>query len=76
VVTGVMTGGVCLSVREREGERGWAGSGASWAGWLPGSAQLGFLPILFIFFFCFSFLFYSDFCLSFERVLLFRFERI
>jgi hypothetical protein len=43
----VMTGGVGVSERERE-TRGWAGSGASWAGW----------PLLFIFFFCFPFLFY------------------
>jgi hypothetical protein len=40
VVTGVKTGGVCLSVREREGERGLGWFGAGWAGWFPGSAQL------------------------------------
>jgi hypothetical protein len=47
------------AVGEREGEKlDWAGSGVSWAGWLPGAAQVGcwlffvfFLSIFF--FFCF-----------------------
>jgi hypothetical protein len=43
---GVMTGGVGLSERER-GVRSWAGSGVSWAGWFPGSAQLGLWPLFF-----------------------------
>jgi hypothetical protein len=48
--------------REKEGYR--FGSGASWAGWFPGSAQLGLWPLPFIFFFCFPFffLFYFLFC--------------
>jgi hypothetical protein len=51
---GVMTGGVGLSERER-GVRGWASSGASWAGCLPGSAQLGIQASSFIFFLLLSF---------------------
>jgi hypothetical protein len=61
-MAGVMTGGAGRSVREGERGGGLGWFGESWAGWLPGSAQLGFWPLLFIFFFCFSFLFYSDFC--------------
>jgi hypothetical protein len=74
-VTGVMTGGVGLS--EREGMRGWAGSGASWAGCLPGSAQLGIQASSFIFYF-FLLLSFSLFILisvlSFEGVLPFKIE--
>jgi hypothetical protein len=40
------------AVGERGGELGWAGSGVSWAGWLPGAAQVG----CWLFLFCFLFL--------------------
>jgi hypothetical protein len=56
--------GTRLAVRERRGELDWAGSGASWVGWLPGAAQVGcwLLPFIFFlsvfFFFCFRFLFW------------------
>jgi hypothetical protein len=53
---------------EREGERGWADSArAGWAGWLPGSAQLGFWPLLFIFFSCFLFSLFWISVLSFWK---------
>jgi hypothetical protein len=52
----VMTGGARMAVRDGRGELGWAGSGAVWADWLPGAAQVGcwfssFFSIFF--FFCF-----------------------
>jgi hypothetical protein len=47
----------------------WAGSGASWAGWLPGAAQVGCWLLPFIFFFLFSFSFVSDFCFGFLKML-------
>jgi hypothetical protein len=47
----------------------WAGSGASWAGWLPGAAQMGCWLLPFIFFFLFSFSFVSDFCFGFLKML-------
>jgi hypothetical protein len=70
----VMTGGFHLSEGER-GVRSWAGSGVSWAGWLPGSAQLGWLASSFYFFLLlpFSLLFLiSVLCL--EGVLPFKIE--
>jgi hypothetical protein len=53
-----------LAERERGGGWGWAGSGVSWAGWLPGAAQVGCWFSLFyffisvFFFFCFRNLFW------------------
>jgi hypothetical protein len=76
VVTGVMTGGVCLSVREREGERGWAGSGqAGPAGSRGRPSWLLGLLFYFYFFLLLPFSFISEFLFCvFERVLLFKFE--
>jgi hypothetical protein len=62
-----MTGGVRRSVRERrKGAAGLGWFGVSWAGWLPGAAQVaaGSLP-LYIFFFLFSFSFVFEICFGF-----------
>jgi hypothetical protein len=64
-----MTGGARLSVRERRGELDWAGSGVSWAGWLPGAAQVGYWLLPFYFFLLFSFSFVSEFCFGFLKML-------
>jgi hypothetical protein len=56
--------GQAIGERER-GKLGWAGSGVSWAGWLPSVAQVGCWFFLFIFFFLFSFSFVFDFCFGF-----------
>jgi hypothetical protein len=63
-----MTGGAGRSVRERG--KGWAGSGAVWAGWLPGAAQVGCWVSSFIFYFFPFFSFVSDFCFGFLKRLL------
>jgi hypothetical protein len=65
----VMIGGAHMAVREGRGELGWVGSGAVWAGWLPGAAQVGCWFSPFIFFFLFSFSFVSDFCFGFLKKL-------
>jgi hypothetical protein len=61
----VMTGGSHLSERERE-RRG-AGLARGELGWLvPGVGPVGLAGLFFLFyFFCFPFLFYSDFCFVF-----------
>jgi hypothetical protein len=60
-----------LAVRERRGELDWAGSGASWAGWLPGAAQVGCWLLPFIFFAVF-FSFVSIFLFwVFEKAIIF-----
>jgi hypothetical protein len=64
-----MTGGACMAVREGRGELGWAGSGAVWAGWLPGAAQVAAGSLLLYFFLLFSFSFVSDFCFGFLKML-------
>jgi hypothetical protein len=71
-----MTGGVRRSVRERgKGAAGLGWFGVSWAGWLPGAAQVaaGSLPLYF-FSFCFLFLLFLKSVLGFEKGILFRFE--
>jgi hypothetical protein len=42
---------------------------ASWAGWFPGTAQVGYRLFPFIFFFLFSFSFVSDFYFGFLKKL-------
>jgi hypothetical protein len=64
-----MTGGARLSGREGRGERGWAGPGAIWAGWLLGAAQVGCWLFLFNFFLLFSFSFVSEICFGFLKML-------
>jgi hypothetical protein len=59
-----LTSGARLAVRQRRGKGSWAGSGAIWASWFPGAAQVGCWLFLFNFFsFCFLFLLFliSDF---------------
>jgi hypothetical protein len=51
-----------MAVSGGKGELGWAGSGAIWAGWLPGAGPSGLLALTFYFFLLFSFSFVSDFC--------------
>jgi hypothetical protein len=55
---------------ERGGKDGWVGLVlVSWAGWLPGAAQVGSWPLSFIFFLLLSFFFCSDFCFEFLKKL-------
>jgi hypothetical protein len=49
------------------GAGGWAGSGVSWAGWLPGAAQVGCWLSFLIFFFVFPFLLFFISVLGFEK---------
>jgi hypothetical protein len=63
-MTRVMTGGSGLSERERGGV-GLGRLGAGWAGWSPGVGPVGLLASFNFFFFCFPFLFYSDFYFEF-----------
>jgi hypothetical protein len=62
--------------RERGGGAGWAGSGRSRPAGFPGVAQVapGLFLLFFYFFLLLSFSFVLNFCLSFEKALLFRFE--
>jgi hypothetical protein len=62
---------VPLGEERGEGERGWAGSGVSWAGRLPGAAQVGCWFFLFIFSFYFPFLLFLISVLGFEKAILF-----
>jgi hypothetical protein len=60
-----------MAVSEGKGELGWAGSGAIWAGWLPGASQVGCWLYPFIFFLVFSFSFVSEICFVFFKAILF-----
>jgi hypothetical protein len=67
-----LTSGTRLAVRERRGELDWAGSGASWAGWLPGYGPSGCWLLSFILFFSVFFFFCFLFCFwVFEKAILF-----
>jgi hypothetical protein len=63
----VMTGGVGLSVRERERERGWAGFGGELGRLSPGVGPVGHSGISFFLFFSSAslFSFISEFCFVF-----------
>jgi hypothetical protein len=53
-----LTSGARLAVRERRWKGSWAGSGAIWASWFSGAAQVGCWLFLFNFFPSIFFFFY------------------
>jgi hypothetical protein len=59
------------AVGEIGGELGWVGSGQVGPAGLPGSAQLGFWPLLLFFFLCFPFSFNSEICFGYLKRLLY-----